>query len=685
MAHKALLVLVYLFVIFPFASEPLLAIDEYGPTGMSLTAGYAPHDPILITSDDDFETQGWPGSGTPEEPYVIEGLSIEAPSIWAGGAIWIIHTRAHFIIGDCVLYGAASEGHGLSLQNATNGLIERNLFGNNSGGDIRLADGCQNITLRKNKCDFSGTSLWAWNSTGIILINNEFSGDKIIIGNSSNVDIFNNINSAEIDLRVSTYSFTIANNTIIDASGQGSDFYGITLRDCSHGIIRNNTCSVRQGRAIRIWDSSFITIEKNIIDVISYSHQRSYCLNLYGCNDTSTTWNGFINRGTIAGSIYLVSDDNNNFFDYNYYANYAGEDNDNNGIVDNPYNRDGILDNHPLMNSPDFPWVDSPDDLMYDEFNIGYSITWKAIVLYPLNYTIYLDGAASLSGQWNSSFEPITVLVDGLSYGIYDFTIVVVDVHLSCVSDTVYVRVSERISPILDSPNDIVYDELSSNNMIVWNPSDAHPSQYTVYKNGSIHVSGGWNGSAIIVDVDGLSIGVYNFTILVEDVDGNNAIDTVIVLVVDGTCPLLDSPSDVLLIKGGTDYVITWNPYDLHPISYTITCNDIVISSGLCNSSDESISLSLLDFTVGTYNVTLVVTDVGGNAASDSVLVTVLPISTTTSDSVPVTSTTPTTNTTTTFGVLPEMSILMSLSAAGAVVVIVLVFFWFRKPTGPAE
>ena len=41
-----------------------------------LTAAYTPHAPITITSNADFSTQGWPGSGTVDDPYVIEGLNI---------------------------------------------------------------------------------------------------------------------------------------------------------------------------------------------------------------------------------------------------------------------------------------------------------------------------------------------------------------------------------------------------------------------------------------------------------------------------------------------------------------------------------------------------------------------------------------------------------------------------------
>jgi len=59
------------------------------------------HDPIAIHNDTDFVTQGWPGSGTLEDPYLISGLNITCE----GTCINITDTTAHFIIEDCYLGG----------------------------------------------------------------------------------------------------------------------------------------------------------------------------------------------------------------------------------------------------------------------------------------------------------------------------------------------------------------------------------------------------------------------------------------------------------------------------------------------------------------------------------------------------------------------------------------------------
>jgi hypothetical protein len=89
----------------------------------------------------------------------------------------------------------------------------------------------------------------------------------------------------------------------------------------------------------------------------------------------------------------------------------------------------------------------------------------------------------------------------------------------------------ETTTPTIDQPADIDYVEGTTGNTIIWTPSDAHPSHYVVYRNGTEVALASWNGSSITVDVDGLSVGVYNYTIVVYNTSGNWASDTVLVIV----------------------------------------------------------------------------------------------------------------------------------------------------------
>ncbi|MFX1495308.1 MAG: hypothetical protein ACFFBZ_13575, partial [Promethearchaeota archaeon] len=94
--------------------------------------------------------------------------------------------------------------------------------------------------------------------------------------------------------------------------------------------------------------------------------------------------------------------------------------------------------------------------------------------------------------------------------------------------------------PIINHPEDIAYAYETTGNTITWIASDDHPDIFTVLIDGGFYGSGVWeSGSPIIVNIDGLLIGTYEFAITVYDTYGNFAEDTVLVSVheVDNTPP----------------------------------------------------------------------------------------------------------------------------------------------------
>ena len=97
---------------------------------------------------------------------------------------------------------------------------------------------------------------------------------------------------------------------------------------------------------------------------------------------------------------------------------------------------------------------------------------------------------------------------------------------------------------------------------ITWTPLDESPESYEIFMNGILLSSGEWNGSEIIVFVDGYDIGLYNFTLIVRDVLNQGAADSVLVSVV----PPPTGPSDnaflfilFLLGVGVLGFVVTFS------------------------------------------------------------------------------------------------------------------------------
>ncbi|TFG13320.1 hypothetical protein EU537_06570 [Candidatus Thorarchaeota archaeon] len=113
------------------------------------------HEPILIVSDNDFETQEWPGSGSPSDPYVIANLTFGDSDL---PYINISNVESVFVIENCTMLEPAEDAEShvgialsffsdcrvqnndmsrmenrLYLRNATSCIIEGNEFGESVG------------------------------------------------------------------------------------------------------------------------------------------------------------------------------------------------------------------------------------------------------------------------------------------------------------------------------------------------------------------------------------------------------------------------------------------------------------------------------------------------------------------------------------------------------------------------
>lgn len=333
------------------------------------------------------------------------------------------------------------------------------------------------------------------------------------------------------------------------------------------------------------------------------------------------------------------------------------------------YDEGGNSDTHTIwvtvVNDDTAPTIDIPDDITYDEFTTGHWMTWTPSDDYPSNYTIYRNGVVINSDPWDGN--PVGILIDGLPYGDYNHTIVVYDIGGNSVKDTAWVHVVDGTWPGIDRPDDVIIDEGSTGNTLTWSPTDANPASYAIYRNGTELESGPWSGEVVAISIDGLSLGVYNYTVYLLDIDDNWQRDIVFVTVIDGTAPVIDSPIDLEIEQGDTGNEIEWSPSDLHPTSYEILMDDTSIVTG--DWTGGTITVSVDGLAAGTYNFTVVLMDVGGNTVSDSVFVTVTAASTT-----PTTTTTPTTP--------PEgvdIIVIIIIAGAGGAILIIIIYACSKK------
>ena len=96
--------------------------------------------------------------------------------------------------------------------------------------------------------------------------------------------------------------------------------------------------------------------------------------------------------------------------------------------------------------------------------------------------------------------------------------------------------------PILHLSSDIIYNEGETGNIINWYATDLHPATFTITRNDTSVDSGTWtSNTGYTINVDGLSPGVYAYTIEVSDKLGQIDSGTVLVTVL----PLGDSDSGI--------------------------------------------------------------------------------------------------------------------------------------------
>ena len=110
------------------SSVPLVGIlqqsgghnEVIGTQVESIPADYVLAGPILVTSDDEFNTTVWSGSGTEGDPYLVENLNITTDA----GCVNVTNTTKHFEIRDCFFASVSTPAlYGVNLRNVTNGAV----------------------------------------------------------------------------------------------------------------------------------------------------------------------------------------------------------------------------------------------------------------------------------------------------------------------------------------------------------------------------------------------------------------------------------------------------------------------------------------------------------------------------------------------------------------------------------
>lgn len=278
------------------------------------TYAYTPHLPILIEDDSDFDLQGWPGKGTWNDPYVIEGLDIDGLGYQL--PVCIRGTTAYFILRGCHLYNGVDAG--VLLDGVHNGVVSDNLCTVNSPWGIWVSLS-EEISVINNTCTGNfwttdvGAGIYLDRTIGGHMMNNSCGsnwGDGIRSSSSTDAMISGNNCSGNYASGILTSggSFNLSENLCFDNVDPDIDLSNVPA-DGSSVVYGNRFsdmeaigmfgCTVSRNTCDRM---SMISCDDNSVDNntcspsgirLAGSKIFSGCQNnLVADNDCSGSWNG---------------------------------------------------------------------------------------------------------------------------------------------------------------------------------------------------------------------------------------------------------------------------------------------------------------------------------------------------------------------------------------------------------
>ena len=600
-----------------------LRTEDNRHTYLGLVVDYT----IEILSDDDFVSQGWPGEGTSEEPYVIEDLNIM--TYWSEPiGILIRNTRAHFTIRNCTVvdYDDTVDGTGIHLWNVTNGLVLNNtislgLYGvhiqsssfcslfNNSFAQytdaIRVEDSTD-LTVVQNRITGNEAGMRLLSADLSVVRNNTLNGNTwgLIVGSLSNNvtaswNDFNNTNNVQDD----GVQNTISENYYADYSGPDNNYDG--FGDTPYSLL--GTAGSEDPRPLILpMEGPFITWSIAPSDVtIQYYEALHMELQAIGYGEIAGYWVNNTAIVTIDGNGVLTNVTEIPAGEYalevrglDHYGHYCS----------------AVF----MLTVLDTAGPEWTQELADQTVEVGDPFS------YDLNATDY----SGLHTWWLNDTGRFSISSDGivtantvLPVGVYHIRVSVNDTLGQVLSGTIRIEVVDTQAPVWVVVPETVYVNYGMRGILIIQAHDASGiDHYWVSDTASFSV----DDEGVVTNNVSLPCGETLLEVRAYDSYGHYCSADIVIVVLDVTVPGINHPEDVTYEEGAVGMSITWLASDDNPRTYEVLRDGIVVREGLWNSSSEQIVVSLDGLASGLYSYVLIVSDAGYHVMSDAVLVEVI-------------------------------------------------------------
>ncbi|MFX1567561.1 MAG: nitrous oxide reductase family maturation protein NosD [Promethearchaeota archaeon] len=220
------------------------------------------------------------GLGTPQTPYKIENVTIDAQN--SGSCIYILNTNDHFIIQNCTLINSEASPHGaIRLYFVSNGKIIDNNITKNNGRAVSLYVG-NNILVEDNNIVNNGYGVTLSYSNGNEIIKNDIQDSNLygiyLYDADNNVVMENEVvhngyyagGYHGIYITESSAPTDCLNNTVKHNNVQNNRKSGIYINSCDNNTIFGNSVENNLEYGIYFYDSDDIIIIGNKINDNGY-------------------------------------------------------------------------------------------------------------------------------------------------------------------------------------------------------------------------------------------------------------------------------------------------------------------------------------------------------------------------------------------------------------------------------
>ena len=575
--------------------------------------------------------------------------------------------------------GADIRGWRSLYNNITGNIIGRGA--SKTGISLDASDGCR---IADNSVYSCINGIWVYGSPYCVVENNTVSSCNsgiIILSYASSSEISKNTcynNTYAIGLHGAYYNEILDNNCT-------NNHHGITAtNEARYNSIRENHCENNSVGINFSWNSYWNNATENTciengigIQVKDETHDNNVKMNFCLNNTYGISLNGTVSNNTIES----------NFVEFNEYGISIIQDCRDNTISWNncTLNTWGIFVSGVSDDS-----VITDNHLGSNEF--GVLLNYSAFVRVEVNYIIDNTVCGILVSeytnasvvQWNTLINNGVNAHDNGSFTIVDYNFwsdyAGVDADSDGFGDAPHpvagAAGNEDPHPVVYHPSRPTWIEPLSNQL----GEAGYPFQYDINATAPAPIAE-WgiddttnfaiDSDGVVINAQFLAVGDYEVIVWVENIYGVNLTGVFVVLVRDTILPTVSNPADFSFPYDPSDTLvglIEWTPVDVTQLEYDIYTDGYHDDWGTWNTGDDPLAINIHNLAEGVHNVTLVLTDEGGNTVRDTVIVTITEYVTPTP-----TEATPTTTTTTTGDTGAIMQTVMIYAGVGIVIVVVVI------------